>query len=176
MCCCWKWGKLMQKEQHLSSIVAPWANFKAEFFQNTCLKWCGCTDHIFRGLKGAPSEALCRLVHHWCDTKQKGAKSLLKFDVSILCWREQLWATVGFEPIWPDTSAMVFQPSYMPDHWTNLTLENSTSWRYLKTRHVQRWQSIVIWRGSFQWQSGATFLRHQRAFFAQGMSWLWGWI
>ena len=72
-----------QIEQNLLSIVAPWANFKAVI---ACIipQWCWRTDQVFRRLKGAPSEALSRFAHHQCETVQKGAKSLLECEMSIL--------------------------------------------------------------------------------------------
>ena len=56
----------------------------SEFKSSDCLQHTTMVlDQVFRRLKGAPSEALCRLAHHQCETVQKGAKSLLKCKMSI---------------------------------------------------------------------------------------------
>ena len=60
------------KQNLLALIVASWANFKAAIACNIP-QWCWFTDQVFRRLKGAPSEALCRLAHNRCETVQKGA-------------------------------------------------------------------------------------------------------
>ena len=150
-----------QVEQNLfSSIVAPWANFKAAIACNLP-QWCWHTDQVFRRLKGVPSEAQYRLAHHLCETVQKGAKLLLKCDMSIPSWYE-----ISLDNSWVRTHmARHLQLSCIDPAtvtlwclttgptWHRKVLRVDCIWRHcLQGSAESRRQSRSLWLGIVNWR------------------------
>ena len=106
----------------------------SELQSSDCLQhttWCWCTDQVFRRFKGAPSEALRISASVWNGAKR--SKISLKCEVSMFSYQEaQSWQQSDLNSYGQTFAAMLIQPSHMPEHWTNLTQEISTSWRHLE--------------------------------------------